>query len=329
MLQIGACTEDDISAIAVAEKAIRLPPGSPVTYVDHHLAHAATAFYSSAFHDATIVVCDRGGSPELTVWRGDERGLRQEDFGWSGPGFASVYSMAAEAMGFRREGDEHRLEALARAGDNRCSAAIPAIEYRGDRLDVPAHFQAAIAAAIGTNGSSASTAERASLAGHIQREVGGLLLRLVSDISRRFGSDRLCLGGGLFYNSYFTTLLAQSGLYADTFVPANPGNAGIAVGAALSIGGAGSAPQRREPLSPFLGPEFSPRKSRPSWTTASCRTTACGMGRSSSERPPRSQKGSWWAGFRAGWSGPRARWAIAASWRVRSRPTCSKTSTRF
>ena len=103
MLQLGACTEDDISAIAVAEKAIRLPPGSPVTYVDHHLAHAATAFYSSAFHDATIVVCDRGGSPELTVWRGDERGIRQEDFGWSGPGFASVYSMAAEAMGFRRE----------------------------------------------------------------------------------------------------------------------------------------------------------------------------------------------------------------------------------
>jgi carbamoyltransferase len=260
MLRRGACTEDDIAAIAVAEKVIRLPPGCPVTYVDHHVAHAATAFYSSPFRDATIVVCDRGGSPELTVWRGDDRGIRQEEFEWSGPGFATVYSMATEAMGFRREGDEHRLEALARAGDDGCGASIPAIAYRGDRLDVPGHFQASIASAIGRNGSSASTAQRASLAAQIQRELGEALLRLVADVSGKFGSDRLCLGGGLFYNSYFTTLLAQSGLYRETFVSANPGNAGIAVGAALSIGGTASLPERREPLSPFLGPEFSPQE---------------------------------------------------------------------
>ncbi len=206
-------------------------------------------------------------------------------------------------MGFRRDGDEHRLEALARAGENRCRASIPTIGFLGDRLDVPAHFQASIEGAVGRNGSSASTAERASLAGQIQREVGGLLLRLVSDISRKFGNDRLCLGGGLFYNSYFTTLLAESGLFEDTFVSANPGNAGIAVGAALSIGDVGSMPQRREPLSPFLGPDSARRRSRPSWTTASCRTTTCGTGRSSSGRLPRSPKGSWSAGFRAGWSG--------------------------
>ena len=260
MLQLGACTQDDISAIAAAERAIQLPPGPPVTYLDHHLAHAATAFYSSPFHDATIVVCDRSGSPELTIWRGDRQGIRREDFEWSGPAFATIYSMAAEATGFRREGDEHRLEALARAGENRCRASIPAIGFRGDRLDVPAHFQASIEGAVGRNGSSASTAERASLAGQIQREVGELLLRLVSDISRKFGSDRLCLGGGLFYNSYFTTLLAESGLFGDTFISANPGNAGIAIGAALSIGDVGSMPQRREPLSPFLGPEFSPQE---------------------------------------------------------------------
>jgi carbamoyltransferase len=163
-------------------------------------------------------------------------------------------------MGFGRDGDEHRLEALARVGERRCNAAIPAIAHRGDHLDVPAHFQASIAGVMAQNGSRASGAQRASLAEQIQRQIGEQLLQVMSDINRRLGTSRLCLGGGLFYNSYFTTLVAESGLYAETFVPANPGNAGVAVGAALAVA-AGEAPlDRREPLSPFLGPAYGPQE---------------------------------------------------------------------
>jgi carbamoyltransferase len=260
LLHRGAFSQEDISAYAVAESSIQLPPDRPVSYVDHHLAHAATAFYSSPFEDATIVVCDRGGSPELTVWWGDANGIRRQDFSWVGPAFASVYSQAAEAMGFGRGGDEHRLEALARVGERRCEPAVPTIAYRGDHLDVPSHFQASIAGLIGRNGSTATEARVASLAEQVQRQLGELLLQVVSDISRRVGGTRLCLGGGLFYNSYFTTLLAESGLYAETFVPTNPGNAGVAVGAALAVAAAQAPLERREPLSPFLGPAFNPQE---------------------------------------------------------------------
>jgi carbamoyltransferase len=259
LLHHSAYSEEDISTYAVAESSIQLPSERPIAYVDHHLAHAATAFYSSPFEDATIVVCDRGGSPELTVWCGDREGIRRHAFSWSGPAFASVYSQAAEAMGFGR-GDEHRLEALARVGERRCDPAVPTMAYLGDHLDVPSHFQASIAGIIGRNGSSAAAAQVASLAEQIQRQVGELLLRTVSDIRQRVGGTRLCLGGGLFYNSYFTTLLAESGLYDDTFVPANPGNAGVAVGAALAVAADEAPLDRREPLSPFLGPAFSPQE---------------------------------------------------------------------
>ena len=57
--EIEPTLADAFSTFAAAEPAIRLPPGCPVEYVDHHRAHAATAFYSSPFRDATIVVCDR------------------------------------------------------------------------------------------------------------------------------------------------------------------------------------------------------------------------------------------------------------------------------
>src|SRR5262249_18443864 len=115
----------------------------------------------------------------------------------------------------------------------------------------------AIAGLIGRNGSAASAPQRASLAEQIQRQGGGLLLRVVAGIGGRFGHSRLCLGGGVFFNSYFTTLLAGLGLFAETFVPANPGNAGAAVGAALSVAAAETPLLRCEALSPFLGPEFS------------------------------------------------------------------------
>src|SRR6478752_2514648 len=69
-LKIGRCLEDDISTFAIAEASIKLPAEHPIEYVDHHFAHAATAFFSSPFSDAVVIVCDRRSVPELTVWQG-------------------------------------------------------------------------------------------------------------------------------------------------------------------------------------------------------------------------------------------------------------------
>jgi carbamoyltransferase len=90
----------------------------------------------------------------------------------------------------------------------------------------------------------------------VQRRIGELLLELVADIRRRSEHDTLCVGGGLFYNTYFTTLIRTSGIFDHVFVPINPGNAGLAVGAPLMVAGRdGNASASRE-LSPFLGPEY-------------------------------------------------------------------------
>ena len=257
-LLLGGRSEQDISAFAAAEAAIQLPPACPVEYVDHHYAHAATAFYTSPYREATILVCDRHGMPELTVWRGDERGIRPAEFPWIGPAFASIYGQAAEALGFAREGDEHRLEALAHVGERRCNLALPTITYRDNHLDVPRQFQACVAGLLAKHSSGPLEAHRASIAEQVQRLLGSVLLQVVEEIKSRFGDRHLCLGGGLFYNSYFNTLLAESGLYDDTFVPANPGNAGVALGAALIVAGKEGQLARDGALSPFLGPEYSP-----------------------------------------------------------------------
>ena len=258
-----ACVADQAGrgadAYASAEDAIALPDGCPSFRFDHHFTHAATAFWTSSFGDATVIVCDRHGDRHVSIWRADASGIHATDFQWSGPGLAELYSSVTELFGFDPGAEEYRLEALARPGiaDARFDDLI---QFRQDRLEIAADFRARLTNAIGAADGVLET--RADLAASLQRRVGALLVDLVRTAHTVAPGANLCVAGGLFYNSYFTTLVAQSGVFARTFVPVNPGNAGVAAGAALAAqpASAGQAiAAGREPLSPFLGPAYDPR----------------------------------------------------------------------
>ena len=68
--------------------------------------------------------------------------------------------------------------------------------------------------------------------------------------------DTLCLGGGLFYNTYFNSLVSTSGIFRQTFVPINPGNAGLSAGAALLVSREQVSGGARDAVTPFLGPDY-------------------------------------------------------------------------
>ena len=122
----------------------------------------------------------------------------------------------------------------------------------------------------GINGNMQPLLRRAEIADGIQRRLGRILIDLLERLRSDDAPSNLCITGGLFYNSYFTTLIAQSGIFERTFVPINPGNAGVAVGSSLAV----DVPHRAAPTSPpFLVPSTTRSKSRRSSTTARCRTT--------------------------------------------------------
>jgi carbamoyltransferase len=104
------------------------------------------------------------------------------------------------------------------------------------------------------NGGASNIPESARVASRFQRRLGDILVALVQDIRRRLPHANLCLGGGLFYNTYFNTRIAASGEYERVFVPPNPGNPGLAAGAALAVALEDERPSRQP--SPFLGPEY-------------------------------------------------------------------------
>jgi carbamoyltransferase len=239
-------TRSDVTGIAVAE-AVEAAAGTTLVRLDHHFAHACTAFLPSPFSSATVVVCD-DDPPHVSVWEGDGHAVTPVDWPWAGLGFAQVYSQFAETLGLTTGGHEQRMEALARIDptrrDDRAGALI---SLETDRLILAADWRARIEcwAAEGRDGAPVASA--------LQSRIAELLIEFLSDVRRRVpGRDRLCVAGSLFSNSHLNSLIRLSGLFDEVFIPINPGNAGLSVGTALHISG-GS----RACVTPFLGPAYS------------------------------------------------------------------------
>jgi carbamoyltransferase len=243
----------DVTFVA-AEPEVVLPPAVSQASVDHHFAHAATAALTSPFRAAAVLVCDQHGNPPVSVWCWDGGRLARADWPCAGEGFADLYSQCAQLFGFGLRG-EHRLEALARLdGSDRRDARESLIHYAGARLVARPEWGSTVARSLAAAGGAVGSARSATIAGSFQRSLGDALVALVQDIRRQFSHENLCLGGGLFYNTYLNTRIVESRAFTGVFVPINPGNAGVAVGAAL----AHSQGDRLESalVSPFLGPQF-------------------------------------------------------------------------
>jgi carbamoyltransferase len=238
-------TRRDITTWAFAGTA---PPGGvgvEAVRLDHHFAHACSTFLPSPFESAAVLVCDHE-SPAISVWEGRSTDLTRIDWKWEGEGLAGLYTLCAEVLGFG--GAEQRMEALARLeSDQQGEWAAPLFELDEDRLVISADWRERVASRC----SGRTPREHAKVASALQARIGDLLVELLTQIRKHVPHlSRLCLGGSLFYNSFFNTRARLCGVFCEVFVPVDPGNAGLSIGAALHVGSV------RQPVTPFLGPSF-------------------------------------------------------------------------
>jgi carbamoyltransferase len=253
LLQRLGRTRVDIGRCVLAETDSSAGEEPAFDRIEHHRAHASAAYLTSPFSSAAIVVCDHE-APKVSVWEGRGASIERLEWPWIGPGFADVYSNCARAFGL---GDQ-RFEALARLRpDARDDWPTELLVMDGtSRLAVDSRLSQVLGARL-ADCHERVTSSTAAIAAAVQGRIGAVFLDFLTHVRKRTSCEHLCLAGSFFYHSSMNTLAKRAGLFADVFVPIDPGNAGLAVGAALHADTC--APY---PVSPFLGPTYSPYETK-------------------------------------------------------------------
>ena len=237
--------------------------GPRPTHFDHHLCHAASAYYTSGFDRALILSLDEGvGSQSGLIALGDGDEIRTlqtlkfpDSLGW-------FYSGATELAGLRSHKDEHKLQWLSKDGDPEYlpvfrklftwkSNGMPALNrrYFDSGPDHRGVFAPQLYRDLGLSSRSTVTdpVVRANLARSAQDYFEEVVMQLTQTFQEQTHTQHLCLAGGIFLNVFLVRALETHGGFAHVYVQPVSGNAGTALGAAyLSrrkiLGHSGRAP---------------------------------------------------------------------------------------
>ena len=249
----------DVSAVGVVEDEGQIgwaDAGAAAIEIDGHQAHAAYAFHASGFRSGLVLVSEVHKPRGWTAWRFENAASPPRETAESLGDFplARIYGQLTQAMGLQPMRDEHLVEAMARSGSVASTEASDLITLTDAGLAVDPRFSDVVRRAI-----TSADADRAArnIAASVQKRLGECLVELLKRIAAvESDADNLCLSGGLFFNTFFTTAAATSGIFPHVYVPPHPGRNGTALGAALLAGGS-SLVTSRATGSPYLGPGYS------------------------------------------------------------------------
>jgi carbamoyltransferase len=248
-------------------------------FTEHHLSHAASAFYPSPFEKAVVLTMDGVGEWATTsaaMGEGNRLEIFQEiHFPHS---LGLLYSALTYYTGFKVNSGEYKVMGLAPYGEPKYAKLIldHLIDLKPDgsfRLDM-SYFDYCTGLTM-TNERFAKlfgapvrapdqllTAFHMDVAASIQAVLDEAVLRLTRSLASRTGARNLCLAGGVALNCVANGKVLRDGKFDHIWIQPAAGDAGGAVGAALAAfhqfkGGARSVAASDGMSGAFLGPEFS------------------------------------------------------------------------
>jgi carbamoyltransferase len=260
--------------LALVERDFPGFPAARVHHVNHHLAHAASAYFTSGWDECLVVVVDGMGEVHgATVYHAKNGGLKQLLSIPAGDSIGILYSLITLHLGFDFNSDEYKIMGLAPYGDasrfraffeqtvqfaGDGSLRIPLLRLnrsRDEREDYGASRAFLASHLLPARHPDADIAdEHRDVAASLQSCLDAALQHVCGHFGRKTGLRKLALAGGVALNCTANGKLLRSGLFDDIYVQPAAGDDGVALGAALYRAGvAGEAINARMPV-PFLGP---------------------------------------------------------------------------
>jgi len=230
-------------------------------YVDHHAAHAASAFFPSPYHEAAILTLDGRGEVASTTYgigKGTEMTrINQVNLPHS---LGLLYERMTTHLGFLHSSDEYKVMALASYGQPRFAD----------------HFREIIK--VGSNGlytvsnenlkerfgaprlrDEPFTAFHFDLARSLQLVLEETVLELVNYLHRITKVPNLVMAGGVALNCVLNARIRDLGPFENVWVQPAAGDSGTALGAAMYVDINERKTDRREFVlnHVYWGPEYS------------------------------------------------------------------------
>lgn len=244
-----------------------------VASLDHHGCHAASAFFLSPFDKALILTLDgegdgRGGM----IATGEGNRIRIQKTASFADSIGRFYSCVTEALGFAPSREEHKMQWLSLDGEPifkeffikllRASGGVwPKVDYRYFDRGQNALFKPAARfwkeLGLDSDESKLTLETKRDLACSAQAAITEVISDWLDNLQKSTGLQKICLGGGVFYNTLLIAALERRFGVGNIFVPPAPGNAGCAVGAAAWIWHQQmNKPRSVEVRSVFWGPSY-------------------------------------------------------------------------
>ena len=248
-------------------------------FTEHHLSHAASAFYPSPFPESLVLTMDGVGewaTTSVAMGRGhDLEIIREIHFPHS---LGLLYSAFTYYTGFKVNSGEYKLMGLAPYGVPRYAQTIldELIDLKADgsfRLDMRyfnycAGLTMTNARFDGLFGGPARSPEgpltqrHMDLAASIQAVLEEAVLRMTRALAAETGARNLCLAGGVALNCVANGRILKEGGFDGLWIQPAAGDAGAAVGAALAAYHLPGRERRPAPCGDgmkgaYLGPAYS------------------------------------------------------------------------
>jgi len=220
-------------------------------FSEHHLSHAASAFYPSPFERAAVLTLDGVGewtTTSLAVGNGkDLKVVKEIHFPHS---LGLLYSAFTYYTGFKVNSDEYKVMGLAPYGEPRYADLIREklitvaedgsfqlnmsyFDYATGLTMTNKKFDALFGGPPRTSESELTQREM-DLAASIQKVTEDIVVQLAKGIAKETGERNLCLAGGVALNCVANGILLREKIFDNIWVQPAAGDAGGALGAALS-----------------------------------------------------------------------------------------------
>lgn len=250
-------------------------PPERISQVNHHLAHAASAYYTSGWDECLVIVLDGMGEVDsISVYLGRNGQLERIHRTPATDSIGILYSLVTLHLGFDFNADEYKIMGLAPYGDpSRFRSFFEHIVTLGDNgsIRIPIlHMQSesnegvyratrelfATSLIKERHPDEEITDDHRDVAAALQETLENSLLYICSYFAAKTGMRKLALAGGVALNCTANGKLLQSGRFDEIYIQPAAGDDGTALGAALHRSAkAGIVANKRQHV-PFLGPAY-------------------------------------------------------------------------